>query len=67
MREFIRGRYCLLPYIYTAFYDVHVNGGGIWEPLFYYFDDDVSLGMTDQFMFGSSLMASPVLEEYGTT
>ena len=65
-KRVLANRYSLLNFYYTQFYDVHVNGGGVVQPLFYVFghaDSNPLLATIDtQFMVGKSLMIIPVLE-----
>ena len=58
-------RYALMPYIYSLASDVHFNDYTIMRPLAMDFTDDATaLNISDQFMFGPSIMVCPVYE-YG--
>ncbi|WCJ19441.1 Alpha-glucosidase [Euphorbia peplus] len=57
-------RYKLLPYFYTLNYDAHLTGAPIARPLFFSFHNFTECyGLSDQFLLGSSLLVSPVLEQ----
>ncbi|XP_012463676.1 alpha-xylosidase 1 [Gossypium raimondii] len=57
-------RYKLLPYLYTLTYFAHISGAPIARPLFFSFPAFKEChGLSTQFLLGSSLMVSPVLEQ----
>ncbi len=63
-------RYQLLPYYYTLFEAAHATGGTVLRPLFFEFPNDPhpDLPALDrQFLIGSAVMVSPVLEEGRTS
>ncbi|XP_033207449.1 lysosomal alpha-glucosidase-like [Belonocnema kinseyi] len=63
-RESLKIRYRLLPYLYTLFYRAHKYGETVARPLFFEFiHDEKTYGIDTQFLWGSSLMIVPVLEE----
>lgn len=62
-RAMLRLRYALLPYWYSLFFRVHVDGGAVARPLFYQFPDDpLTFAMENQSMIGEALLVSPALE-----
>lgn len=57
-------RYQLLPVLYTLFYEAQLTGVAVIRSLWYdqpY--DQIALGIDSQFMWGSSVLISPVLEQ----
>eukprot|EP00002_Diphylleia_rotans_P014810 TRINITY_DN287_c0_g2_i1.p1 TRINITY_DN287_c0_g2~~TRINITY_DN287_c0_g2_i1.p1 ORF type:complete len:902 (+),score=170.73 TRINITY_DN287_c0_g2_i1:48-2753(+) len=61
MRNALRERYALLPYIYTLFYDAHRSGIPVMRPMWTEFPKDASLfTVDDQFMLGASLLVKPI-------
>ncbi|KAK8265663.1 hypothetical protein V6Z12_D12G192000 [Gossypium hirsutum] len=61
-------RYKLLPYLYTLNYLAHTSGAPIARPLFFSFPAyKECYGLSTQFLLGSSLMVSPVLEKGKTS
>lgn len=58
-----RLRYTLMPYIYSAAGNCALSGGSIILPLaFDYPNDATAQNITDQYMFGDSIMVCPVTE-----
>ena len=56
-------RYRLLPYIYSVAADVSFNGSTLMRPLIFDFPNDVeALKQKYEYMFGKSLLISPVTE-----
>lgn len=63
-REAIRGRYALLPYLYTLFFDAVQNGTPIIRPLFWEFPKDPhGYAIDDEFLLGPSLLVAPILKQ----
>lgn len=61
-------RYWLLPYLYTLFFRAHKFGETVARPLFFEFiNDKATYDIDTQFMWGSSLMINPVVNESETT
>ncbi|PIK56458.1 putative lysosomal alpha-glucosidase-like [Apostichopus japonicus] len=63
IRDALTTRYLLLPYLYTLFAEAHINGSTVARPLFFEFPHDPYTYAVDrQFLWGSSLLISPVLD-----
>jgi len=61
-------RYTLLPYLYTTFYLSHSTGSTTMRALAWEFPNEPMLANADrQFLLGSSLMITPVLEQGATS
>ncbi|CAN6451643.1 unnamed protein product [Victoria cruziana] len=61
-------RYKLLPYLYTLNYEAHTTGAPMARPVFFSFPSFVkSYGLSTQFLLGSSVLVSPVLDPNTTT
>ena len=59
----IRLRYRLIPYLYSTAWQVTSSGGSYMRPLFSDFAHDKRVwNMTDEFMFGRSILAAPILD-----
>ena len=59
----IRLRYRLIPYLYSTAWQVTSNNASYLRPLFSDFAADRRVwDMTDEFLFGSSILAAPVVE-----
>ncbi|CAF1211765.1 unnamed protein product, partial [Didymodactylos carnosus] len=60
-------RYTLIPYLYTLFYNVHVNGGTVVRSMAHEYSQDSNCwGLDEQFLWGSSLLIAPVIYENQT-
>ncbi len=67
-KKFIELRYKLMPFLYTEFYKSSTTGLPIMRPLMLEFPDDKTTYRLDtQFMVGSDLLVSPVLEAGSTS
>jgi len=63
-RAALNVRYTLLPYLYTLLADHVVNGGTVFRALWFEFPQDPAThGIDRQFMWGSGLLVTPVLDE----
>ncbi|XP_037287885.2 lysosomal alpha-glucosidase-like [Rhipicephalus microplus] len=62
--EAVSMRYSLLPVLYTLFFRVSLSGGTVVRPLFFEFPlDKATYTLDEQFMWGSSILFSPILDE----
>ncbi len=66
IRKYMKLRYKLLPYLYTAVYESHSTGLPIVRPLFLEYGRDY-LDIQNQFMFGTDFVVAPVLEPGATS
>jgi alpha-glucosidase len=63
IRKYLKLRYRLLPFLYTALEESHRTGVPLFRPLLLnYQDDENTLGIDDEFMIGGDLLAAPVLK-----
>ncbi len=63
IRETIKFRYRLIPYLYTQLFEAHRNGSPIIRPLVYQFPDDDNCHQESfDFMLGPNLLVASVLE-----
>ena len=63
IEKMIRLRYRLLPYLYSTAWQVTSDNGSYLRPLFSDFASDKHVwDMTDEFMFGRSILAAPILD-----
>ncbi|KAL9088678.1 MAG: hypothetical protein Q9159_002929 [Coniocarpon cinnabarinum] len=61
-------RFALLPYMYTLFQQAHMTGSTVMRALQWEYPNDPSLANADhQFMLGSSVLVTPVLEQGAST
>jgi alpha-D-xyloside xylohydrolase len=63
IEKMIRLRYRLIPYIYSMAWQVTSNNDSYMRPLFSDFAQDRKVwDMTDEFMFGRSILAAPIVD-----
>ncbi|NWY62225.1 LYAG glucosidase, partial [Chionis minor] len=63
MRNALRLRYSLLPFLYTLFHQAHSTGETVARPLFLEFPKDPNTWAVDrQLLWGGGLLVTPVLE-----
>ncbi|NXJ72579.1 MGA protein, partial [Rostratula benghalensis] len=66
-RNVLNTRYGLLPHLYTLLHRAHAHGDTVVRPLLHEFVDDKTTWEIDkQFLWGPSLLISPVLEKGAT-
>lgn len=64
LRNIIRLRYCLLPYLYSEYMKCALNGDMMFRPLsFDYPEDTHAVQVEDQLLLGESLMLAPVYQQ----
>lgn len=64
MRDVIRVRYRLMPYLYSEFMKAALGDGMMFRPLgFVYGDDRIARRVEDQLLIGDSIMIAPVYEQ----
>ncbi|XP_023648457.2 sucrase-isomaltase, intestinal isoform X1 [Paramormyrops kingsleyae] len=62
-KHYLNIRYTLLPYLYTLFYHAHVTGDTVIRPVMHeFYSDNVTWTVDRQFLWGSDLLITPVLE-----
>ncbi|XP_008434919.1 lysosomal alpha-glucosidase [Poecilia reticulata] len=63
MKQALLLRYSFFPFLYTLFHHAHVKGHTVARPLMFEFPKDVkTYGIDSQFLWGRSLLVTPVLE-----
>ena len=58
--NFLRLRHKLIPYLYCANYETHVNAMPICAPVYYLHDCEDAYNARNQYYFGSQLLVSPI-------
>ena len=63
IRKYLKLRYALLPYLYTALEEAHRTGVPPFRPLLLNYQDDPSTyNLDDQFMAGDDLLLAPIMK-----
>lgn len=64
IRDAIRERYALLPYMYTLFRQANVTGDPVMRPLWYEFPNNKdTFAVEEEFMLGPAILVRPVLTQ----
>lgn len=64
IRDLIKFRHRITPYLYTALYDAHENYEPILRPTFYDYENDVNtFKENDDFLLGEAMLVASVVEE----
>lgn len=63
LRDIIRMRYALVPYLYSEFMKANINGNLLFSPLSFAFEDEQSKRVEDQLLLGDEIMLTPVYEQ----
>ncbi|KAF4021015.1 hypothetical protein G4228_012809 [Cervus hanglu yarkandensis] len=63
-KHYLNIRYALLPFLYTLFYKAHMFGETVARPFLHEFYEDTNSWIEDtQFLWGPSLLITPVLKQ----
>ncbi len=66
MRDAVKFRYSLFPYIYTSAYKAYETGISLIRPMYYdHPDEDNAYNFKGQYMFGDDLLVSPITHPLG--
>ncbi|KAI4589788.1 hypothetical protein MJG53_000837 [Ovis ammon polii x Ovis aries] len=67
-KHYLNIRYALLPFLYTLFYKAHMFGETVARPFLHEFYEDTNSWIEDtQFLWGPSLLITPVLKQGAET
>ncbi len=66
LRNAIRMRYALIPYLYSEFMKANLNATMLFSPIAFAYEDKHSQKVEDQLLFGDSLMLTPIYEQNAT-
>ncbi|MDQ1729201.1 MAG: alpha-glucosidase [Pyrinomonadaceae bacterium] len=63
IRKYLKLRYQLLPFLYTALEEAHRTGTPLFRPLLLNYQDDANTyNLDDEFMIGADLLVAPILK-----
>ena len=63
MRDAVRLRYSLFPYIYTMARDTYDTGISMTRPLYYYYPElEIAYTNENEFFFGDDILVAPIVE-----
>ncbi|WP_313627689.1 glycoside hydrolase family 31 protein [Enterococcus italicus] len=63
MKDYLRFRHALLPYLYTANVNTHEQGEPLMQPMYYRYPElDASYQTRNQYFFGSELLVAPITQ-----
>ncbi len=65
IRDAIKTRYRLLPYLYNGFFQHHLHGDPVLRPLLYEYESSELENIDDQFLVGADLMVAPIVHGDG--
>lgn len=63
IRNLIRLRYSMIPFLYSEFMKASITYGMMFKPLSFEYEDEASKRVEDQLLVGDSLMLAPVYEQ----
>ena len=66
VKEWLRLRHKLIPYLYSASFRNHEYGEAIIEPLYYEWDTEPAYKYKNEYLFGKQLLVIPVSEKSDT-
>ena len=58
--KFLRLRHKMIPYLYSANYETHLNAVPLCAPMYYRYDRAEAYDVKNQYFFGSELLAAPI-------
>ncbi len=68
IRKYLKLRYSLLPFLYTALEEAHRTGVPVFRPLLLNYQNDANtLSIDDEFMVGGDLLVAPILKSGATS
>ncbi|MBQ2701992.1 MAG: hypothetical protein IJF64_03285, partial [Clostridia bacterium] len=63
VKQWLRFRHQLIPYLYAASYATHEEGKALIEPLYYEWDEPNAYRYNKQYLFGGQLLVIPITEK----